>query len=365
MNKFAEVKAAARGKWLQIFSALGVRTELLQDRHGPCPGCGGKDRFRYDDKDGDGTFICSQGGGGNLSGDGFTLLEHINDWDSSEALRAVAGQLGMAMNQPQEPVENQGVAAAPRAPKQQKRAPYDAAMLELFAQGVSEKVDRYWLAARSKVSVEWGVRPGLAADFLDMLYDPDDVVLIFTDFFSQGDFALSKHKTWRLGENKHIKAISSELPMESKNGVWFLTNPVSGKWEPFKKGDKWVLGRRHSTCITSWRYLVLESDDAPAKLWVKALIQLKLPIAAIYTSGGKSIHALVRVDAASKGEFDQARDRIVKVLCPLGADGGAVSGVRLSRLPGCYRGDRMQELLYLDPDPTWRRIIDLPELRHA
>ena len=43
----------------------------------------------------------------------------------------------------------------------------------------------------------------------------------------------------------------------------------------------------------------------------------------------------------------------------LGADFNALTAVRLTRLPNCYRDDRLQELIYLDPaptdDPIWRK----------
>ena len=35
--------------------SLGVPAKALTNRHGPCPICGGKDRFRFDDKGGRGT----------------------------------------------------------------------------------------------------------------------------------------------------------------------------------------------------------------------------------------------------------------------------------------------------------------------
>ena len=104
------------------------------------------------------------------------------------------------------------------------------------------------------------------------------------------------------------------------------------------------LGRRHAACVARWPYLVLESDEAPADMWLRALVQLPLPIVAAYTSGGRSIHALVRVNAESKAEWDGVRDDLVPIVCPLGADAGALSAVRLSRLPGCLRhGKRAPE----------------------
>lgn len=44
---FTDVGAAARGRWPEILPALGVPAEALSRKHGPCPGCGGSDRFRY------------------------------------------------------------------------------------------------------------------------------------------------------------------------------------------------------------------------------------------------------------------------------------------------------------------------------
>jgi len=54
----------AKGRWPGILHALGIDSDFLRDRHGPCPLCGGKDRFRFDDKDGEGSYFCSQCGAG-------------------------------------------------------------------------------------------------------------------------------------------------------------------------------------------------------------------------------------------------------------------------------------------------------------
>lgn len=54
----------AKGKWRGILIELGVPEKSLNGKHGPCPLCGGKDRFRYDNKDGAGTYYCSQCGAG-------------------------------------------------------------------------------------------------------------------------------------------------------------------------------------------------------------------------------------------------------------------------------------------------------------
>ncbi len=95
---FATVKAAARDQWPSLLQQLGIPTEALRDHHGPCPGCGGVDRFRFDDQDGDGSFICSNGGGDPLAGDGFHLLQHVYGWPPAQALKAVAEALGLSLD---------------------------------------------------------------------------------------------------------------------------------------------------------------------------------------------------------------------------------------------------------------------------
>lgn len=51
--------------WREILVALGLPAKALVNRHGPCPVCGGTDRFRFDDKDGLGTFFCTHCGAGD------------------------------------------------------------------------------------------------------------------------------------------------------------------------------------------------------------------------------------------------------------------------------------------------------------
>lgn len=90
-----ETKLAAQGQWREILAALGIEVPANPHKHGSCPGCGGRDRFRFDDKDGKGTFICSGGGGEPIAGDGFQLLYHVRGWRFLEAARQVAGLLGI------------------------------------------------------------------------------------------------------------------------------------------------------------------------------------------------------------------------------------------------------------------------------
>ena len=94
---FPEVRIAAAGRWEGIHRALGVALATTShQKHTPCPGCGGKDRFRVmADYGNTGKWFCG-GGGDQQSGDGFALLGHVFGWTPQEQLKAVADYLGLS-----------------------------------------------------------------------------------------------------------------------------------------------------------------------------------------------------------------------------------------------------------------------------
>jgi putative DNA primase/helicase len=72
---------AARGKWRGILMSFDIERSFLTGKHGPCPMCGGTDRFRFDDKEGRGTYFCSGCGAGT----GMDLIQKIKGWDFKTA----------------------------------------------------------------------------------------------------------------------------------------------------------------------------------------------------------------------------------------------------------------------------------------
>ncbi|MCD9602286.1 DUF927 domain-containing protein [Klebsiella pneumoniae] len=85
-----EVTHAAAGRWPSVLEGLHINVPDSPRRHGPCPSCGGSDRFRFDDG-GRGSFICNQCG----AGDGLDLIRKVNKCDTSEAARLAADVLGI------------------------------------------------------------------------------------------------------------------------------------------------------------------------------------------------------------------------------------------------------------------------------
>lgn len=89
-ERIAEAKRRAHGSWPHILERLGVEPGVLGKRNQPCPKCGGRDRFQFTDKFGDGNYICRGCG----AGDGFGLLELCLNWKFIDALHAVEGLVG-------------------------------------------------------------------------------------------------------------------------------------------------------------------------------------------------------------------------------------------------------------------------------
>lgn len=246
---------------------------------------------------------------------------------------------------------------------------YDESVLAEFAGAWADVVDVVWLGNRSAIDPA-KVSTSL---FLKLMYGEEKVV-IFDNEYSQG-CALWPNDAER-------------LPTTALNGCWFLAQPVDGQYHPNPRSvdretGRAKMSRRSEESVTSWRYLVIESDEAPLKLWLGALARLPLRIAAIYTSGGRSIHALVRVDAKTKGHWDAIKAECFGQNAPAGrflirngADKGVLSAVRLTRLPGCYREGKfsekegrsvyvkfprpqLQKLLYLQPEPECVPLVDV------
>ncbi len=79
------IREEMRGKWTDALVQYGVEERLLSGRHCSCPMCGGKDRFRYTDKDGDGRYFCNGCG----AGDGMTLLQSV----TGKTFKELVGEL--------------------------------------------------------------------------------------------------------------------------------------------------------------------------------------------------------------------------------------------------------------------------------
>lgn len=218
-----------------------------------------------------------------------------------------------------------------------ERVKFDAEKLALV-QRPEWSCDFAWLRARSALDpmqIDCG-------QFIDLLFQPDEKVMSFTSMRSVGDYMRWRGAWYALGRNPQQKAqLAQQGPQRSREGCVMLIQPVDGKWHPVT--GKTNLSRRTMRSVTSWRHMLWESDEAPHDQWLNALAQVRMPIVAITTSGGRSLHALVRVDAESYDEFARIRLAARECMTELGYDPQSLSNPTAAmRLPNTWREGKMQ-----------------------
>lgn len=111
--------------WLVVLAQV-IDQRYLQNRHGPCPACGGKDRFRFDNKNGHGDFFCNGCG----AGDGFQLVMKVAGLSFADARKRVMDLAGLRDDEhdqsaPREQAPPHGTASVlPFPPPPQPPAPF-------------------------------------------------------------------------------------------------------------------------------------------------------------------------------------------------------------------------------------------------
>ena len=146
----SDVVAAACGHWPELLAAVGIDTPS-RGKHGPCPVCGGSDRFRLDDKGGRGTWICNQCG----AGDGLDLVSKVTGKPPKEVAELLAPLVGLSAGG-LDPAERERIHQ-----QQQARAEADAKQAEQQRQKAARR------AAAIAGDVAQGVSPYLTAKGLE------------------------------------------------------------------------------------------------------------------------------------------------------------------------------------------------------
>lgn len=126
-----------------------------------------------------------------------------------------------------------------------------------------------------------------------------------------------------------IGAVLGDYKTEA--GAWIRFNPLDGK------------GVKNEN-VTEYRYALVESDSMPIAQQHAVIRELELPVAVLVYSGGKSLHAIVRIDAPNYEEYRRRVDYLYKICKENGLDIDRQNRnpSRLSRLPGVIRGDHKQ-----------------------
>lgn len=177
--------------------------------------------------------------------------------------------------------------------------------------------------------------------YLETLFDAEDIVGYVTgDVWqnSDGKWVPSKGVYDRTaGEliaslRKHPEDIGATIgDWKESAGAWIRFNPLDGE------------GVRNDN-VARFRYALVESDTLPIAEQDSVFRRLELPIAALVHSGGKSLHAIVRVDATGYEEYRKRVDFLYDFLQKNGVaiDKQNRNPSRLSRMPGITRNDARQ-----------------------
>lgn len=221
-----------------------------------------------------------------------------------------------------------------------------------------------------KEPAEWN--PGMQiAKYLEALFEPDDFVSYVTE-------------SWQNSEGKYLPTtgsctrtagqLLSELQKYSGDmeSVFGTPNPECGAWIRFNPMDG--KGNKNEN-VMEWRYALVESDKISIEQQNGIMHDLQLPIAALVYSGGKSLHAIVRVDAGGPEEYRKRVDFLYSVCDRNGlqVDRNNRNPSRLSRMPGVIRKDKKQFLVETNSGfaswSEWKDYIDsitddLPEFEN-
>lgn len=134
-------------------------------------------------------------------------------------------------------------------------------------------------------------------------------------------------------------------------GAWIRFNPLNGE------------GVRN-TDIASFKYALVESDSLDIGKQLSIIHQLELPVAAVVYSGAKSIHAIVKIDASDNKEYRERVSYLYKICDKNGleVDSQNKNPSRLSRMPGCVRGDHKQFIIETNTGKeTWSDWVEWVE----
>lgn len=121
-------------------------------------------------------------------------------------------------------------------------------------------------------------------------------------------------------------------------------NPEAGAWIRFNPLDGHGVKNEN---VTEYRYALVESDAMEIEAQNAIIRELELPVACLVHSGGKSLHAIVKIDAGSYDEYRKRVDYLYSVCQKNGLkiDSQNRNPSRLSRMPGILRDGRKQFLV--------------------
>ena len=199
-----------------------------------------------------------------------------------------------------------------------------------------------WLEADALAPAQAASPAGQLAEYLKALFRPEEYVGYVTESWEKdGRFLPSRGSCARTAGQllAELESCGGDIgrvvgDWDPKAGAWIRFNPLDGK------------GVKNEN-VTAWRYALVESDKIPLAEQARLIAELQLPCAALVESGGKSLHAIVHIDAADPAEYRRRVEYLYDACRKAGhePDTQNKNPSRLSRMPGATRGGRVQRLV--------------------
>lgn len=266
--KAAEIHARLAGRWRELLIVLGIAETFLRKKSGPCPSCGGRDRFTFDDRTQRGDYFCRGCG----AGDGFALVARVLRCDFATARRLVMQAAGLSDDMQRSP------AAPIAAPKPSAATPAhptwrvhdllrsscavetcDEAMRYLASRHLLPLPPKHGLRAHSSAEYFHGRKrvgrfPALLAPVRDIA---GAIVTLHITYIPEGR---------KLATHEPRKILS---PLTGRVGCAVCLEPLEGDTLGVAEGVETALAASAQTAVRTWSALnapLLSKFEPPASI---------------------------------------------------------------------------------------------------
>ncbi len=181
--------------------------------------------------------------------------------------------------------------------------------------------------------------------YLQALFKPSDIV----GFCVDAEEDKEKNK-WRPSSRGVFTMTAGQLLEACKKAKGDICNIIgdyhkeAGAWIRFNPLDGTGVSNGN---VTDLRFALVESDTMEIEKQKALIEELKLPVVMMVHSGGKSVHAIIRIDAVNTQDYREKVDFLYKVCEKNGLhiDTQNKNPSRMSRLPGVYRNGKKQFII--------------------
>lgn len=203
-------------------------------------------------------------------------------------------------------------------------------------------IDHNWLEERELHEPKrWDGKKDLIKYIETLFESTESVGYVVQSFEKDGKF-MPKQGNFKRTAGELLELLSK--PENDIGMVFGDYNPDVGAWIRFNPLDGKGIKNEN---VTDFRYALVESDKMELEKQNAILRELELPIACLVHSANKSLHAIVRIEAANYDEYRKRVDYLYTICKKNGLeiDTQNRNPSRLSRMPGVLRAGKKQYLI--------------------